>query len=197
MLAWTKKKRRSTFGLSDRAWLACESLKTAWRLAHPKISAFWGEMEDTIRRACLNPNVTYACGLLKIRRQKAWLYIRLPSGRCLCYPGVQVDDKNTISYMGKNQYTRKWQRIGSYGGKFFENCCQGVARDVMAYNMPDIEAAGYETLLTVHDEIITEAPDIPEFNPEHLSKLLAAHKPWSQGLPLASAGFEAYRYRKG
>lgn len=197
MLAWTKKKRRSTFGLSDKAWLACESLKTAWRLAHPNIVKYWADTEETIRRAILNPNVTYDCGRLKIRRQKAWLYIRLPSGRCLCYPGVAIDDSNALSYMGKNQYNRKWQRIRSYAGKFFENEVQGIARDIMAYNMPDIEAAGYETLLTVHDEDITEAPDTDEYTAEHLSSLLCAHKPWSEGLPLAAAGFEAYRYRKG
>jgi len=197
MLTWTKKKRRSTFGLSDTAWLACESLKTAWRLAHPNIVKYWADTEETIRRAILNPNVTYDCGPLKIRRQKAWLYIRLPSGRCLCYPGIALDDSNAISYMGKNQYTRKWQRIRSYAGKFFENEIQGIARDIMAYNMPDIENSGYDILLTVHDEIITEAPDFEDYNALDLSTRLAAHKPWSKGLPLASAGFEAKRYRKG
>lgn len=499
MLQWTKKKRRSTFGLSDKAYLACESLKQSWRAAHPRVVSFWAELEETVRRAILNPNVTYDCGLIKVRRQKAWLYLRLPSGRCLCYPAIKVGDDNVISYQGKNQYSRRWEKIRTYSGKLVENCiakgtevltesgwlaieqlsanlkvwdgvewvshsglsyngvqstieaygvsmtpdhlvltekgwinasscerlnraqvglpngytlpsfgeqapvyvggsvclrnlkrngcirirqaakegyssflrlftqsfnrqqnhetrhesssglwslarhvgqmpssiascvrklrgsrhysvrllerrfskllaghgkhlftrfdfraqgqqfrlqpfqlllgyaygaeqqytkerfyrnserenvynpshgglrvkenyialsarkqlanassvnrvydlincgprnrfvvrgkdclplivhncCQGVARDVMAYNMPEIENRGYEILLTVHDELITEAPDTPEFNAEDLSTMLSASKPWSKGLPLASAGFESKRYRKG
>jgi len=98
--------------------------------------------------------------------------------------------------MGVNQYNRKWSRIKSYGGKIFENICQAVARDVMAFNMQDIEDAGYEIELSIHDELLTETPDTDEFTHEGLSELLAAVKPWSIGLPLAAAGFEAYRYKK-
>jgi DNA polymerase len=114
----------------------------------------------------------------------------------LCYPSPQVDDGGQISYMGINQYTRQWQRLKTYGGKLFENVCQAVARDVMAWNMPAIEAAGYQIVLTVHDEVITEAPDTPDFNPDHLGSLLAAVPSWAVGMPLAAGGFEAYRYRK-
>jgi DNA polymerase len=98
--------------------------------------------------------------------------------------------------MGVNQYSRKWQRLNTYGGKLFENACQAVARDVMAANMPRIEAAGYEIVLTVHDEVICEAPDTPEFNTEHLSQLLATNPVWAPDMPLAAGGFEDYRYRK-
>ena len=98
--------------------------------------------------------------------------------------------------MGNNQYTKKWDRLDTYGGKIFENICQAVERDVMAHNMPAIEAAGYAIVLTVHDEVICEAPDTDDFNPEHLSALLAANPPWAEDMPLAAAGFEARRYKK-
>ena len=62
--------------------------------------------------------------------------------------------------------------------------------------MPEIEAEGYEIVLSVHDEVITEAPDQPEFNHEYLSKLLATNPEWAIDLPLAAAGFESYRYKK-
>ena len=48
----------------------------------------------------------------------------------------------------------------------------------------------------VHDELITETPDKPEFNAKELSKIMSTNPPWAKGLPLAAAGFEAYRYRK-
>ena len=110
--------------------------------------------------------------------------------------GLTLAKGGTISYFGNNQYSRKWGKIHTYGGKLFENVCQAVARDVMAENMPAIEAAGYEIVLTVHDEVVTEAPDRPEFNHEHLASLLAAGLTWAPGLPLAAAGFEAGRYKK-
>ena len=62
--------------------------------------------------------------------------------------------------------------------------------------MPIIESNDYEICLTVHDEVITEAPDLPEFNHEHLSSLLATNPEWASDLPLAAAGFESYRYKK-
>jgi DNA polymerase len=110
--------------------------------------------------------------------------------------GLTQATGGTISYWGNNQYSRKWSKLHTYGGKLFENVCQAVARDVMAHNMPAIEAAGYEIVLTVHDEVVTEAPDNDDFTHERLSSLLAANPPWAPDMPLAAAGFEAYRYKK-
>ena len=119
----------------------------------------------------------------------------LPSGRALCYASPKVED-GKISYLGVNQYSRKWQRLKTYGGKLFENACQAVARDVMTENMPAIEDAGYSILLTVHDELITEAPDTEDFTDKILSQMLATAPSWAPDIPLAAGGFAAYRYRK-
>ncbi len=193
--AWTIKERRPAFGLSEEAFIACDVLKRVWRDAHANIAAHWAELKDTVMHAIEQPGTTLPCGKVKVRRDGNWLRIGLPSGRALCYPSPQIVD-GAITYMGLNQYSRKWSRLKTYGGKLFENICQAVARDVMAHNMPLIEAAGYEIVLTVHDEVICEAPDSDEFNPDHLASLLAANPPWALDMPLAAAGFETYRYRK-
>ena len=195
-LEWCRSERRNTFGLSDKAFIVCDGFKRGWRRAHPAIAGYWSELADAVREAIRNPGVTITCRKLKIRRDGAWLRIGLPSGRALCYPAPQVDPAGQISYMGINQYSRQWQRLKTYGGKLFENVCQAVARDVMAWNMPRIEAAGYQIVLTVHDEVITEAPDSADFNPDHLGSLLSATPSWATGMPLAAGGFEDYRYRK-
>ena len=57
--------------------------------------------------------------------------------------------------------------------------------------------SGLEIVVTVHDEVICEAPDHPAFSHHILSALMAQGEEWTTGLPLAAAGFEAYRYRKG
>ena len=192
---WTLKQNRNTFGLSKNAFVACDAVKRVWRDAHASISSYWPFLREIVTTAIDNPGQTFDCRRLKIRRDGAWLRVGLPSGRAICYPSPAIVD-GSITYMGMNQYTRKWCRLKTYGGKIFENVCQAVARDVMATNMPLIEAAGYQIVLTVHDEVICEAPDTDDFNPEHLASLLAANPAWAPDMPLAAAGFETYRYKK-
>jgi DNA polymerase len=98
--------------------------------------------------------------------------------------------------MGTDQYTRVWTRIKTYGGKLVENCTQAAARDVLAWNMPEIEAAGFPIIMSIHDELVTEPLDSGQWTSDRLSSLMSAVPPWAQGLPLAAEGYEAQRYRK-
>lgn len=188
-------KNRRTLGLPEKTFVVCDALKRMWREAHPQISTYWKELENAAIKAILNPNVAITCRKLKILRSGAWLRIILPSGRSLCYASPQVVD-GKISYMGVNQYSRKWDRIKTYGGKLFENVTQAASRDVMGHNMPIIDAEGYLIILSVHDELLTEAPDTEEYGDQRLSQLLAANPPWASDIPLAAGGFEAINYRK-
>lgn len=76
------------------------------------------------------------------------------------------------------------------------NCTQAVARDVLAANLKSVEDAGYKIVLSVHDELITETPDIPRCNADELASLMATAPEWAKDLPLSAARFEAYRYKK-
>lgn len=196
-MEWHISQGKSTYGLSEEAFIVCESFKRLWREAHPNTVSYWKELENACRTAINNPGTTYACRRHKIRRDGAWLRVMLPSGRYMCYPSPRVEDDGQITFMGINQYSRKWERLRTYSGKLVENMCQAAARDVLAHSMQPIESAGYEIVLTVHDEIISEAPDTDEYTHEHLAELMSAGCDWTEGLPLAAAGFEAYRYRKG
>ncbi|WP_291972957.1 DNA polymerase [Candidatus Symbiopectobacterium sp.] len=192
---WSVKQKR-TYGLSKRAYVVCDSFKRLWREAHTATFSFWKEIDQATRRAIATPGITISCRKLKLRRDGSWLRIQLPSGRAVCYPGARIDDSGKISYMGINTYSRKWQRLQTYGGKLAENVTQATARDVMAANMPGVEDNGYDIILTVHDEILTEAPDHSDYSHEHLSIRLATNPAWALDLPLSAGGFEAYRYRK-
>lgn len=196
-LEWQLEQGRGQYGLSDKAFIVCDSFKRLWRESNPNTTSWWKELEEVCVRAINHPGNTFTSRKLKIRRDGTWLRVGLPSGRCLCYPAPRVGEDGKLSYMGTNQYTRQWGRIGTYGGKLAENITQGVARDVLAWAMPRIEAAGYEILLTVHDEDITETPDTDDYSSDHLSELMAQGEAWCPDLPLSAAGFESYRYRKG
>ncbi len=192
---WAVRQKRA-MGLSRSVDGACEVLKTAWRAAHPATVQFWRDIAEAVRSAIRSPGTRFTAGALVVQRDGAWLRIRLPSGRVLCYLQPQLDERDGISYMGIDQYTRKWARIKTYGGKLAENVTQAFARDVLAHNMPAVEAAQYDIVLSVHDELLTETPDTDEFSWQELATLMAAVPAWAQGLPLAAAGFETHRYRK-
>jgi DNA polymerase bacteriophage-type len=187
--------KKMTKGLPRDLWIAIDGIKQAWRMAHEATVDLWGELEQAARDAIEYPTMAFNVGHLNLRRSGNWLRMILPSGRSLCYASPRVE-KDKITYWGVNQYTRKWSRIGTYGGKLAENACQAVARDVMAHGMLLAENAGYEIALTVHDELVTDAPDNEEYSAKELSALMSRNPSWAKGLPLAAGGFESYRYRK-
>ena len=191
---WTLKQKRPMFGMKRETFMMCDSLKRIWRRAHRSIEALWSGVEDACRKAIDNEGSEFWAGQCKAVRKGNWLRIVLPSGRSLSYPAPRVEDK--LSFMGINQYSRKWSRISTYGGKITENMTQAVARDVFKSCYPRVAEAGYSIRLPIHDELLTYAPDRPEFNAERLSALMAVQPEWAQDLPLAAAGFEAKRYRK-
>lgn len=138
-----------------------------------------------------------------------WLKIELPSGRIMSYPGIALSvtteiDEDTgkkrtstrIKYQGENQTTRQWGFQYTYGGKLTENIVQALCRDILAWSMPGVEAAGYEIVLSVHDELVTEVPDTDDYTTEELCALMCDLPIWAKGFPLAAEGDCMYRYRK-
>jgi DNA polymerase len=192
--AWWEKsvQAKKTYGLTQQTFCACDGLKRLWRLAHPKIEAYWYAVEDAVRMA-METQKTQVVGQVKFIRAGSWLKITLPSGRELCYPGLQWrGDK--ITYMGQSPYTRTWGRIATYGGKLVENITQAVARDVLAAGMLLADRQGYEIVLHVHDEIVAEAGEDKTL--QGLIDCLVTSRRWTEGLPLAAKGFECTRYKK-
>jgi DNA polymerase len=122
-----RKKKKPTFGLSDKAFIVRDSLKRLWRRGHPRITSYWPELKNAVINAIVTPGITFECRRVKVRCEGAWLRIGLPSGRALCYPSPRVHEGEVISYLGVNQYTRAWQRIKTYGGKLLENITQARA----------------------------------------------------------------------
>lgn len=185
------------YGLELTEARALEIVK-GWRKANPAIVNLWYELERQAKRAVSRPGVRMeaADGKILMQRDGSWLRVRLPSGRYLCYPGVDTDEAGALTYMGVNQYSRRWERLSTYGGKLFENICQAGSRDVLAHNMAQAEAEGYSIVLTVHDELVCEVSDEEVFTAGRLSAIMSTVPAWATGLPLAAAGWEGQRYKK-
>lgn len=137
-----------------------------------------------------------------------WLCVELPSGRILSYPGIgvsvtketdedgRVNTNVRIKYQGENQLTRQWTTLYTHGGKACENIVQALCRDLLAYAMVNVEGGGYPIVLSVHDELVCETPDTPDYTVPELEKLMCALPEWAEGFPLVAEGAEMKRYAK-
>lgn len=137
-----------------------------------------------------------------------WLCVELPSGRILSYPGIgvsvtketdedgRVNTNVRIKYQGENQLTRQWTTLYTHGGKACENIVQALCRDLLAYAMINVEGGGYPIVLSVHDELVCETPDTPDYTVPELEKLMCALPEWAEGFPLVAEGAEMKRYAK-
>jgi DNA polymerase len=175
-----------------------ERIKFDWRDANPEIADYnnglWANVQAAAALAIHNPGETFGANRLKFRVVGDYLYMRLPSGRKLAYfkPAIQRDD---ITYMGIDTYTRQWTRCKTYGGKLVQNAAEGIARDLMVCAMFKLNKKGYPILGTVHDEIITE-PKEGFGSVEEVVAVMCDKPAWAKGLPVDADGFRAKRYRK-
>lgn len=172
-----------------------QPLVTAWRNSHANVVKLWYGVEAAAKTVIRKPEDVTFYDKLQFDMKDGWLRIKLPSGRYLSYRNAKIEE-GRITFEGLNQYTRKWERIETYGGKLVENITQAVARDVFMTGMVGAEEHGYEVCIRVHDELITETPDTLEYNVPQLASIMATNPSWAVGLPLAAAGFETHRYKK-
>ena len=178
-----------------------DEVKNIYRNKYHLTKEYWYAVERAAVQAIKEPGSFVKCGKIGWGIDNNFLCCKLPSGRLIRYykPVLQQqktpwgDTKLGITYMSQNSVTRKWEETRTYGGKLVENITQGVARDVMAEAMLRVEEAGYEVVLSVHDELVTEADhgSVKEFE-----KLMATNPEWGKDIPLEVEGWSGVRYGK-
>ncbi|HLP66036.1 MAG TPA: hypothetical protein VK181_00800, partial [Rhizobium sp.] len=184
-----------------------------FRAEYKEIVNAWYDYEDAIAHTIRTGRRTKV-GPIRFRMEKPYLTAELPSGRKLWYlhPRVRkgkikwVDpktnetktfEKDSISYMGKQQNGKKWIRIHSHGGKFIENFVQAIARDILREGLLAAADEGFNIVLHVHDEIVAEHKAGDNFfTQKRLEKLMSKKIAWCADMPLGAAGYEGEIYRK-
>lgn len=185
---------------ADKMGLSEEEMLTIvqhWRRASPTIPRFWSATERAARSALAHPGKTFSvqpCGV-KYRRDADALRCKLPSGRILSYWGANIGPDGHLYYMGQNQTTRKWERTETWGGKLVENIVQAVARDCLAVALLRLDDAGFQTLFTVHDEVIVEEPQ-GRRTWQDVAEIMGQPIEWAPGLLLRGDGYETPFYMK-
>jgi DNA polymerase len=203
--------RQMEKNLGARLGLTDDQVQTAkqgWRDGHPRIVSYWHDLEEAALYAVLNPGAKASAGAAGRRVtflvNGSFLWCRLPSGRCLCYPYPKVKPKETpwgavkdaVHYMTVDGTTNKWVETSSYGGKYSENVTQAICRDILVHVMFECEAAGYPIILHVHDEVVAEVP-AGTGRLEEFEAICSQGPKWSEGLPIVAKGWVGQRYRKG
>jgi DNA polymerase bacteriophage-type len=129
--------------------------------------------------------------------------LSLPSGRSLTYHNPRIIQRetpwgamrDTAQVDTLNSVTRQWVSQIIWGGLLTENVVQATARDLMATAMMALEVKGYNVILSVHDEIISEVPD--NFGSlDEMIDIMTRVPAWAHGCPINAEGKEGKRYRK-
>ena len=178
-------------GLSDTE---LKQIVTDWREASPHITELWWAVDKAVKKAIKEKTTTETHGL-KMSYEAGFLFIKLPSGRCLAYPKPLIGQTQfggeSVTYMGINAQ-KKWDRLESYGPKFVENCTQGIARDLLMYSMKTLSHCFI--VAHVHDEMIIEASK--DMSLEEVCQQMARTPKWAKGLILRADGYECEFYKK-
>ena len=174
-----------------------QPLVDAWRAANPNIVAFWSAMDSAARRI-IKHQTSVPCGRVKLYWRDGNMFMRLPSGRDLCYLAPKLAPNRFgslgIRYSAPNA-SGKMVDVDTFGGKLVENCTQAVARDILANALVTLEKNNYPVVFHIHDEAVIEMP-IGKGSLEEACTLMAQAPDWAEGLPLRADGFECAYYRK-
>lgn len=207
---------KRTHSLDKDVFSVLDSLKRMWRIGHPACVQFWADTETALRNAVevADRNFYFGNGCYA-RRTKNWVRLVLPSGHSICYPGMRIglsekdkeeekkkgkevksENEKSLVFRGINQFTKQWSNIYTHGGRTVENLVQSFARDIFKYGQRLAEQEGYEIVMPLHDELVAEVPDSPDYSVRRLEQIMATVPEWAKGLQLAAKGFESLRYHK-
>jgi hypothetical protein len=195
--------------MSMDAALACDLIKQRWRRKRPRIVELWKGLGGAAEGAVKNPGTVFRYNGIGYTTwddvyRNRYLLCQLPSGRLLYYFDPQIRNAVTpwgstravLTCMTVDGKTKQWARRKTLGALLCENAVQALCRDLMAYSLPALEAAGYPVVLHVHDEIASEV--VENFGSvQQYETIMATVPPWAAGIPLSAEGWRGRRFRKG
>ena len=172
-----------------------------FRKTNPNIVKMWYELENAAKNAIRNPGDVFKVGKkgVAFSVRKNVLLFRLPSGRLLHYPKPHLTVNRfggeSVGFWGIDQIRRKWAKTDTFGGRLYENLCQGGSRDILMNGQHNLVKSGYHPVLNVHDEVVCEE-DKGFGSVEEVERLMCTKAEWMGDFPLAAVGMETEYYCK-
>lgn len=177
-----------------------------YRASYEMVKNLWTKCETASIRAVESPGTTFDAGSkIKMKVAKNALWMRLPSGRLICWQRPELEllttpwgaQKMGVTVHSQNTYTRQWSRNQLIGSSIFQSAVQATARDFLANAMLNLENAGYSVINSIHDEVLLL---VEEQNGESamndVVRIMTTPPSWAPDFPLAAEGWYGKRYRK-
>ena len=188
----------------------------AWRHEHPMIVRLWKEYDECMTHALAYPGSQPEYRGIKFFKQDHWLTIELLNGKKLWYfqpefrnrmPGwhrpadkeackdgtCECRPRNVVTYMSMK--AGQWKRVSTYGGKITENVVQAVSREILEDKKAILEARGYDTILSIYDEIVVEMPE-GKGTLDEFTDIMGSREGFYINWPVHAESWEGERYRK-
>jgi len=175
-----------------------------WRASNRRIVDLWYSLENASLEVMRTGQAVGVKGLILAHEgdhenDQDFFTVTLPNKRKLFYPKPFLSQndfgKEALHYYGANQTTKKWEAIGTYGGKLTENIVQAIARDCLAESIMRVNAAGYQTVMHVHDELILDVTEA-QADLDRACEIMGQPISWAPGLMLKADGFVCDFYKK-
>jgi DNA polymerase len=178
----------------------------AYRLSYAKVKNCWYECERNAISAINNPNQAFQNGKLLFKFAKDALWMKLPSGRLICWRDPKVEQQLTprgfmregVTVRSQNTFTRQWSRNNLIGSSIFQSAVQGTARDMLANAMLNLDINGYNIINSIHDEVmlLVDEDKAEEALENDVMHIMTTPPLWASDFPLAAEGWVGKRYRK-
>jgi DNA polymerase len=176
-------------------------IASRWREANPRVTRTWQDLEAAAAMAVFKPGHAFQIpsGKIKFKVEGRWLYMRLPSGRKVAYLDPRVYHGGTkdaeVDYQGTNTQTRQFGTTDAYGGRWMQNACEGIGRDLLVAGVQAMEQADYDPTMTVHDNGVFEI-DEGFGDYREAQRLFTTPQIWAHGMPVKAEGYRAKRFKK-
>lgn len=178
-----------------------------FRRSRPKVTQAWRDFEDAALQAMSRQGDIVEVPGMRVTFQKyrEWLRMMLPSGRYIYYPKAELHEmamKRTgrmgavITSYWIDSTTKQWCKREMSGPLFFQNCIQGLCRDLLVEAQLRLEDRGYQQIGSVHDEAVGLSPDYMGHTLKGMTEIMTELPEWAAGFPLKASGFQGPRYKK-
>lgn len=188
-----------------------------WRRGHPMTTLFWRKMEECAIAAVDNPGSVQSYRQIGFQTVDEWLTMILPDGKRLWYfkpelrmgmppwhkPKANPDcaegtcdcqPRPFLTYMAWK--FGQWRRVSTYGGKLTENAVQATSRQALVPATLALKEAGYNLIMTVYDEIVTEDDEGFGSIEEFTEIMRRCPGKWAEGWPINVDVWQGRRYKK-
>lgn len=175
-----------------------------YRTGYSMIPKLWKECDNAIK--AMASGTSYEIGI-PIKLLCDHEGVHLPNGMIVRYPNLsyRYADGDKIKKDGY-YYDTRYGPNSLYGAKMVENVIQALARIVVFTQMAKIDQklrkydlvkpnVRFKTVLTVHDEVVSIAPEPAEDKVKNMMiEVMSTAPKWAIGLPLACEADAGYSY---